>query len=60
MRILILLLLLGIGLSLLSALFSLVRDRGRGQRTARALTWRIGLSWLLFVLLMASQWLATR
>jgi hypothetical protein len=31
----------------------LFRDQGRGTRTAKALTWRIGLSITLFVLLMA-------
>jgi hypothetical protein len=39
--------------SLFSALVFLFRDGGRGTRTARALTWRIGLSIALFVLLMA-------
>lgn len=39
--------------SLFSALVFLFKDKGRGQRTARALTWRIGLSITLFVLLMA-------
>ncbi len=39
--------------SLFSALVFLFRDKGRGTRTAKALTWRIGLSLTLFVLLMA-------
>jgi len=39
--------------SLFSALVFLFRDQGRGTRTAQALTWRIGLSLTLFVLLMA-------
>ncbi|MDH5511645.1 MAG: twin transmembrane helix small protein [Gammaproteobacteria bacterium] len=39
--------------SLFSALVFLFRDRGRGTRAARALTWRIGLSLTLFLLLMA-------
>jgi hypothetical protein len=39
--------------SLFSALFFLFKDRDSGVRTARALTWRIGLSFTLFVLLMA-------
>lgn len=42
--------------SLFSALFFLFKDRGRGQRTAQALTWRIGLSITLFVLLMAGYY----
>lgn len=42
--------------SLFSALVYLYRDRGRGERTARALTLRIGLSLALFVLLMAGYY----
>ena len=38
---------------LFSALVFLFKDKGRGNRTARALTWRIGLSMTLFLLLMA-------
>ncbi len=38
--------------SLFSGLFYLVRDKGASERTVRALTWRISLSVLLFVLLM--------
>jgi len=38
---------------LFSALVFLFKDKGRGKRTARALTWRIGLSMTLFLLLMA-------
>jgi hypothetical protein len=38
--------------SLFSGLFYLVRDKGSSERTVRALTWRIGLSVALFVLLM--------
>ncbi|MBZ0096655.1 MAG: twin transmembrane helix small protein [Sulfuricella sp.] len=38
--------------SLFSALTFLYKDKGQGERTARALTIRISLSILLFVLLM--------
>ena len=38
--------------SLFSGLFYLVRDKGSSERTVRALTVRISLSVLLFVLLM--------
>ena len=38
--------------SLFSALFYLIKDKGQGQRTIRALTWRISLSLVLFMLLM--------
>ncbi len=39
--------------SLFSALVFLFKDKGRGKRVAAALTWRIGLSITLFLLLMA-------
>jgi len=38
--------------SLFSGLFFLIRDKGATERTVKALTVRIGLSVLLFVLLM--------
>ncbi len=57
MKILVLLILLAILGSLGQALFFLVRDQGHSDRTVRALTWRIGLSLLLFFCLMASYWL---
>jgi len=46
------LLMLGIIGSLFSGLFFIYRDRGAGERTARALTLRIGLSISLFLLLL--------
>lgn len=51
MKIVILLLLAAILGSLLSAALFLFRNRGGSERTVRALTLRIGLSVLLFVLL---------
>jgi hypothetical protein len=57
MRILIYLVLALILLSLGSALVYLVRDRGDGERAIRALTWRIGLSIGLFIMLMAGHYL---
>ena len=39
--------------SLFSALLFLYKDKGQGTRTAKSLTWRIGLSLALFLLLMA-------
>jgi len=51
---LVFLMLLAIVGSLFSGLFFLYRDRGDGQRMARALTWRIGLSIALFLLLLAA------
>lgn len=38
--------------SLGSALYFMVRDKGTSNRTARALTWRVAFSILLFALLM--------
>jgi len=38
--------------SLGSALYYLVRDRSNSERIVKALTWRIGLSIILFILLM--------
>jgi hypothetical protein len=56
MKILVILFLLVILGSLGSALYYLVRDKGQTDRTVRALTWRIGLSITLFVLLMAGYY----
>lgn len=53
-RLLVLLMLLFIVGSLFSGLFLLYRDRGAGSRTVRALAWRVGLSLLLFALLLAA------
>ncbi len=39
--------------SLFSALLFLYKGKGQGTRTAKSLTWRIGLSLALFLLLMA-------
>lgn len=54
LRVLVVLLLLAIVGSLFSGLFSLYRDRGSGDRTVRLLTWRVGLSIGLFLLLLAA------
>jgi hypothetical protein len=53
MRIIVILFLVMIIGSLGSALLFLLRDEGKGRRTARALAIRVGLSITLFVLLMA-------
>ena len=50
-RVLVIALLVAIVASLGSAMFYLVRDRGSGTRTVRALTIRIALSVCLFILL---------
>jgi len=51
-KILVVLILFTIIGSLFSGLFFLIRDKGASERTVRALTVRISLSLLLFVLLM--------
>jgi len=51
MRIVVILFIIFILFSLGSALFYMVRDRGQGERTAKALTVRIVLSVLLFLML---------
>jgi hypothetical protein len=53
MKIIVILFLVVILGSLGSALYFLLTDKGRTDRTVRALTWRIALSITLFVLLMA-------
>ncbi len=57
MRILVALLLVLILFSLLSGLVYLVRDRGNSERAVKALTWRIGLSIALFLVLLAGHYL---
>jgi hypothetical protein len=52
MKLIILLLLAAIVVSLLSGAVFLFRDRNGGERTVRALTLRIGLSIVLFLLLL--------
>lgn len=56
MRIIIILAFFAIVFSLGSALFYLMRDQGQGKRTVNALTWRIGLSVLLFLLILLAHW----
>lgn len=53
-RVVVVLLVLAIVVSLFSGLFYLYRDRGGGSRTVQVLTWRIGLSIALFLLLLAA------
>jgi uncharacterized membrane protein (DUF373 family) len=52
MKIIVILFLVFIVGSLFSALYFLVRDKGQGTRTVKALTVRVTLSLILFVLLM--------
>lgn len=52
-KIVVIIMLIAIFASLFSALVFLFRDKKGSHRTAKALTWRIGLSITLFILLMA-------
>lgn len=56
MRIIVIVFLLLIVGSLASALYYLVKDKGQGDRTVRALTVRISLSLILFLMLMAAYY----
>jgi len=51
-KLIVILFLIAILVSLSSGLFFLIRDKGNSEKTAKALTVRIGLSVALFVLLM--------
>lgn len=57
MRIIVILALLGIIVSLGSALVFLIRDRGGSSRTVNALTVRVGLSVALFLFILFSYWM---
>lgn len=56
MRILVIAIFAVILASLASALYYLIKDQGSRNRTVKALTWRIGLSLLLFLLLMVGAY----
>ncbi|MFT5139355.1 MAG: hypothetical protein ACI9CB_000999 [Rhodothermales bacterium] len=46
--------------TLTSSFYYLIRDKGKGKRTVRRLSWRVGLSFLLFTLIfmaMATGWI---
>ncbi|MBK7765399.1 MAG: twin transmembrane helix small protein [Sulfuritalea sp.] len=64
MRIIVVLMLIAIVASLGSALFFVYRDRGQGKtRAVKALTVRVGLSLVLFLLLMVAYrlgWIGER
>ncbi len=56
MKIIVLIFVLLILASLGSALYFLITDRGHSKRTVRALAVRVGLSLVLFLLLMAGYY----
>jgi cytochrome bd-type quinol oxidase subunit 2 len=55
-KLVVILLLVAILASLFSGLYFLNRDKGDSRRTLRALTLRIALSVLLFLVLLAGWW----
>ncbi|HEX7386410.1 MAG TPA: twin transmembrane helix small protein [Castellaniella sp.] len=55
MKILIVVMFLGVLASLGSALVYLMQDRGTSDRMVWALTWRVGLSILLFLFLLVAH-----
>lgn len=55
-KVIVILMLLAIFVSLGSALFYLFRPRGDHRHMVRALTWRITISFTLFLLLMAGYY----
>lgn len=57
MKIIIALVFSAILFSLGSALVYLMRDKGRSNRTVRALTWRISLSIVLFLFILFAHWM---
>jgi hypothetical protein len=57
MKIIIVMAFVGIIGSLLSALFFMMRDKGRTRNTVRALSIRVGLSVALFLFLMVSYYM---
>lgn len=60
-KIIVIIVMLGILAALMSSLVFLVRDKGRKERSVKALTWRIGLSVGLFVFLFLAfkfHWIA--
>ncbi|GGX20116.1 twin transmembrane helix small protein [Pigmentiphaga litoralis] len=57
MRIIVAIAFIGILYSLASALFFLMRDKGKTNRTVNALTARIGLSVMLFLFVLFAHWM---
>lgn len=55
-KVIIVLFLLSIVYALASALYFLIKDTGNSNRMVKALTWRIGISLVLFMLLMVLYW----
>lgn len=56
-KIVIVVFLLTIVYALASSFWYLIRDRGEGSRTVRRLTWRVGLSLFLFLMIMLAVYM---
>jgi hypothetical protein len=56
-KIFVVVLLLFVIFSLGSAMFYLIREKGKSDKMLKALTWRIGLSVFIFILLLLGQYL---
>lgn len=56
-KVIIVLFLLSILYSLGSALYYLIKGQGKSTLIVKALTWRIGLSVVLFIFLMVMYWM---
>ena len=54
-KVIIIMLLLFVIISLGQALFYMVKDEGKSDKMLKALTWRIGLSVFIFLLLLVGQ-----
>ncbi|HEC28758.1 MAG TPA: twin transmembrane helix small protein [Gammaproteobacteria bacterium] len=54
-KILVVALLLVIISALFSGMYYMMKDKGKSDRTVKALTWRIGISIALFVILLIGQ-----
>jgi len=54
-KLVVIVLLLVVIFSLGQALFFLIRDEGKSDRMMKSLTWRIGLSVFIFILLLIGQ-----
>lgn len=56
-KIVVIVFLLTIVYALGSSFWFLIRDKGEGKRTVRRLTWRVGLSLFLFLLIMLAVYM---
>ena len=55
-KILVVILLLVVFSALFSGMYYMMKDKGKTDRVVKALTWRIGVSLTLFVILLVGAW----